>query len=110
MIMKKKITSQKRGLPMENLEDELYKALLQVKTKSEMARFLSDLCTPQEISAMAERWHVCQLLNKGTLSYRAISDETGVSLATITRVARFLHTEPEQGYRTILDRMYTKKD
>jgi TrpR-related protein YerC/YecD len=89
--------------------NNLIQAFLLIKTNDEMVRFLSDLCTPQELAAMTERWRVCRLLNEGELTYREISDKTGVSLATITRVARFLHTEPEQGYRTILDRIRTKK-
>ena len=88
--------------------DELYEALLLIKNKGEMGRFMKDLCTPQEISALAERWRVCKLLSNGDLSYREINALTGASLATITRVARFLKDEPHRGYETVLKKIKKK--
>lgn len=87
---------------------ELYEALLLLKTKEEVERFFKDLCTPQEIKALSERWKVCKLLNEKKLSYREIHSSTGASLATIGRVARFLNTEPYHGYQLILERLTTK--
>lgn len=84
---------------------ELFEALLSIKNQAEMARFMQDLCTPQELVALSERWRVCKLLAQGTLSYREINQLTGASLATITRVARFLKDEPHQGYAAILKKM-----
>lgn len=83
---------------------QLALALQSAKDASEMDRFLVDLCTPAELRALSERWHVARLLDKGDLSYREINAQTGVSTTTIGRVARFLNEEPHQGYRTILDR------
>lgn len=83
----------------------LYEALLALKTAQECENFLADLCTPQEVRAVKERWRVAQLLDQGELSYRAIHDITGASLATIGRVARFLKEESYKGYRLILDRL-----
>jgi TrpR-related protein YerC/YecD len=93
----------------EKVIHELFEALLLLKTKEEMSRFMKDLCTPQEILALAERWRVCRILEQGGLSYRQIHDLTGASEATIGRVARFLKTEPHQGYRIVLDKMHLKK-
>jgi len=84
---------------------DLAKALITIKTAEEMERFLVDLCTPAELRALAERWHVAQILDAGEQSYREINALTGVSTTTIGRVARFLKDEPHQGYRTVLDRM-----
>jgi len=42
---------------------DLAKALTSVKTAEEMERFLVDLCTPAELRALAERWHVAQILD-----------------------------------------------
>ena len=84
---------------------DLAKALTTIKTAEEMERFLVDLCTPAELRALAERWHVAQILDAGEQSYREINALTGVSTTTIGRVARFLKDEPHQGYRTVLDRM-----
>lgn len=85
----------------------LYKAILQLKTINECEAFFRDLCTPSEIIALSERFRVAQLLDQKKLSYREIHQQTGVSIATIGRVARFLSQEAYQGYRLILDRLKT---
>jgi TrpR-related protein YerC/YecD len=85
------------------LMEDLCVALLTPKDGSEMARLLTDLCTPSEIRTLAERWHVARLLDGTGLSYREIHDATGVSTTTIVRVARFLRQEPNQGYRSAID-------
>lgn len=79
-------------------------ALASISDAGEMQRFLVDLCTPAELRALSERWHVAQILDAGESSYRDISTQTGVSTTTIGRVARFLKDEPHQGYRAVLDR------
>jgi len=82
-------------------------ALLALESREEAYNFLKDLCTPQELKTLAERWHVCQILNQGNLSYREIHRITGASLTTIGRVARFLKNEPYNGYRAILNKIQT---
>ncbi len=95
--------------PKENaIEKELFAALITLKDADECRRFFYDLCTPKEISDMAERWWVARLLNEGSLSYRAIHQRTGVSVTTIGRVARFLEQENYKGYQLVLDK--TQKD
>lgn len=84
--------------------ENLMETLASIKTAAEMTQFMKDLCTPQEISALTERWRVCKLLHQGDLSYREIHEITGASLATITRVARFLKDEPHHGYRSVLEK------
>ena len=88
--------------------EELFEALLLLENKDEVACFMRDLCTPQEIAALAERWRVCKLLDQNTLSYREIHQQTGASLATITRISRFLRNEPHQGYVVLLNKIKTK--
>lgn len=90
-------------------EITLYQALLHLNSIEECQAFFKDLCTPTEISNMAERFLVATLLNQKDLSYREIHEKTKVSLATIGRVARFLSQEPHQGYRLILDRLLNKE-
>ncbi|NJC06246.1 TrpR-related protein YerC/YecD [Sphingomonas kaistensis] len=85
------------------LVEDLCSALLTPASAEEMARLLTDLCTPQEIRTLAERWHVARLLDGSDLSYRDIHDATGVSTTTIVRVARFLRQEPHRGYRAAID-------
>lgn len=86
-------------------ERNLYSAVLHLKTVEECRSFFHDLCTPAEIKAITERFRVATLLDEKQLSYREIHDKTGVSLATIGRVARFLKQETYHGYRLILDRI-----
>jgi uncharacterized protein YerC len=54
---------------------------------------------------MEERLEVAKLLMDGFLSYREIHDLTRVSIATITRVARFLLHENNNGYKMALKRL-----
>lgn len=54
---------------------------------------------------MVGRLEVATLLYEGGKSYRDIHNETGASLVTIGRVARFLMQEDNAGYRTVLDKI-----
>ncbi len=74
---------------LQKAEQDLCRALLSCASEADMHAFLSDLCTPSELEAMADRWRVVPLLRQG-LPYREIHDLTGVSVTTIGRVARFL--------------------
>lgn len=80
----------------------LYKVLLSVKTEAEMKNLLRDLCTISELEAMAERLQVVEQVEQG-IPYRKISENTGASTATITRVAHWLK-HGMGGYRLMLDR------
>jgi TrpR-related protein YerC/YecD len=88
-------------------EKDLFKAILKLKDLDECSRFFMDLCTPAEIQAMTDRWRVARLLSKG-IPYREIYEKTGVSTATVTRVARSL-MRGENGYQILIDREGTKK-
>lgn len=60
-----------------------------LQSKEEALAFFTDLCTPAELEAMSDRWEVVPLLRQG-IPYRTIHEQTGVSVTTITRVARSL--------------------
>jgi TrpR-related protein YerC/YecD len=77
--------------------DSLCRALLTLKTLSEMRAFLRDLCTPAELEALADRWRVVPYLLQG-VAYREIHERTSVSVTTIGRVARFL-SQGNGGYQ-----------
>ncbi|HVV16906.1 MAG TPA: YerC/YecD family TrpR-related protein [Polyangia bacterium] len=102
-------------MPDRTLQDDtrdaetLAKALLTLQSPGEVRAFLDDLCTPAELRAFAERFKVARLLDEGQLSYREISERTGASTTTVTRVARFLREMPHQGYRLVLDRLKETK-
>lgn len=87
---------------------DLFDAIVRLKSHDEAEKFFKDLCTPQELHALRERWRVCQLLETKELSYREIHAITGASLTTIGRVARFLNEEPHQGYRSMLRKIKDK--
>jgi len=83
----------------------LMDALLSLQTREEAEAFLSDLCTPAELRAFAERWQVARLLDGGDKTYREIAVEASASPTTVVRVARSLKDMPHQGYRLVLDRL-----
>ena len=87
----------------------LYEAMLKLESPEEVEAFLKDLCTPQELRSLCERWDVCQFLNEGKLSYRQISRITNSSTTTIGRVSRFLNSEPYQGYKKLLEKIEREK-
>jgi TrpR-related protein YerC/YecD len=70
-------------------ERNLIGAVLTLRSLEECRAFLRDLCTPAELQAMADRWAVVECLRRG-LPYREIHRQTGVSVTTIGRVARYL--------------------
>ena len=72
-------------------ERALCQAILTLRTVDECRDFLRDLCTPAELQALADRWTVVGLLQAGR-PYREIAKQTGVSVTTIGRVARYLGT------------------
>lgn len=83
--------------------EELYQTFSLLESKDEVGAFLNDLCTPSELRAMADRWRVAKLVAEG-IPYRCIHEKTGVSTATITRVARSL-TYGAKGYQALLKRL-----
>ena len=89
-------------MELKRLKD-LCAAIAKLETPAEAQRFLIDLCTPDELASMAGRWGAARLLDKG-VPYREIYAKTGVSTATVTRVARAL-VYGKSGYRLILDRI-----
>ena len=81
----------------------LFAAVRALKTESECGAFFADLCTPAELDALSGRWKVARLLDQG-IPYREISVKTGISTATVARVARCLTYGSDGGYRRLLDR------
>lgn len=81
----------------------LMDAITALTDRDEAAAFFRDLCTRRELEEMTARWQVVRRLAEGT-PYRTIHDETGVSTATITRIAQWLN-HGTGGYRQALDRL-----
>ena len=81
----------------------LFDAILLLRDQDEASRFFRDLCTLGELHDMAQRWAVVRLLDRG-MHYAEISNRTGASTATITRIAQWLR-HGEGGYIGALERL-----
>lgn len=87
--------------------EEMYKAILSLKTVEECQKFFDDLCTVTELLAMEQRYEVASLLDDGMI-YNDILAKTGASSATISRVNRSLQYGTG-GYSLAFERTKSKK-
>ena len=85
----------------DELTDQLFKAILSLKTEEECYQFFEDVCTVSEIKAMAQRLEVARMLDEGCI-YDEIVEKTGASTATISRVKRCL-VYGADGYSNVLN-------
>ena len=91
-----------RRLNTENM-NRLFKAVVSLQNEDECARFFEYICTIHELESMAQRLEVAVLLKEG-ITYQEISEKTGASTATISRVGRALNYG-EEGYDIVLSRL-----
>lgn len=87
----------------DKLTDNLFEAVLLLKNIDECYSFFEDICTISEIKALAQRLEVAKMLRAG-ITYSEISEKTGASTATISRVNKYLNYGAD-GYRLVLDRL-----
>ena len=83
--------------------DDVFDAILSLRDLSECYRFFEDMCTINELQAMAQRWQVARQLDAGE-TYQDIAHKFNASSATISRVNRSLNYGMG-AYRIIFDRM-----
>lgn len=69
---------------------EFYRAILKMEDEQEIALFLRDVLTYEELIEAISRFRVVRMLKEG-VTFRKIAEETGVSSATIARVNNWLH-------------------
>ena len=93
--MNKKIKSE--------LVDRLFQCILSMETVEECYQLFEDLCTVNEIQAIAQRMEVAVMLN-AKKTYVEIADKTGASTATISRVNRSLNYGSD-GYDMVFERL-----
>ena len=86
-------------------EEKLCEAIVSIKTVEECKKFLHDLCTPSEIEEFSSRWLIARLLSTKK-SYREIASQLGASTATVTREARFLFNENNEGYKSLIKKQW----
>ena len=83
--------------------DELFDGILTLKNREDCYRFFEDICTVNEIHAIAQRLQVAKLLSQKK-TYTEIEEETKASTATISRINKCL-VYGADGYRRVLDRL-----
>ena len=83
--------------------DQLFQCILNMQTVEECYQFFEDLCTVNEIQAMAQRMAVASMLD-AKRTYVEIAEKTGASTATISRVNRCLNYGAD-GYQLAIDRL-----
>ena len=83
--------------------DHLFEAILCLKDKEECYTFFEDVCTINELLSLSQRFEVAKMLmDKRT--YLDISEKTGASTATISRVNRSLNYGSD-GYDMVFSRL-----
>ena len=83
--------------------DALFRAILSLQSLEECYLFFEDVCTVKEIQAFSQRLEVAKRLHEDE-SYLAVTEQTGVSSATVGRVKRCLDYGAG-GYQMILARL-----
>lgn len=83
--------------------DRLFDALLTLRNREEFYRFFEDVATIGEAQALAQRFQVAEMLDQGE-RYTDISERTGASTATISRVNKCLIYGAD-GYKIALARL-----
>ncbi len=81
--------------------DRLFEVILSLENQEDCYRFFEDVCTIKELTDMAQRLDAAFLLDEGA-NYQTVSQEIGLSTATISRVSKCL--KYGTGYRQAIDR------
>lgn len=83
--------------------DQLFEAILSLQNKEECYTFFEDVCTINELLSLSQRFEVAKMLREKK-TYLEISEKTGASTATISRVNRSL-TYGNDGYEMVFNRL-----
>jgi TrpR-related protein YerC/YecD len=84
----------------------LFDAILTLENKEECYKFFEDVCTVNELLSIGQRYEVAQMLRNSN-TYLEISEKTGASTATISRVNRSLNYGND-GYDMVFSRLQNK--
>ncbi len=87
--------------------DALFDAVLTLENREDCYRFFEDLCTINEIHAIAQRMEVAKYLAEKK-TYSEIEKITNASTATISRINKCL-VYGAGGYKLALDRLKKKE-
>ncbi len=83
-------------------ERSFYEAILVLRDVDECRAFFNDVCTVNELLSMSQRFEVAKML-RAKQTYQEITESTGASTATISRVNRSLNYG-NGGYDTVFQR------
>lgn len=86
--------------------EELFLAIASLKNSKEAKFFMRDLCTPEELVDMSDRWQTVKQLAKG-YDYRTIASNLKISTTTVARVAQWLFNGLG-GYQQMLNKLNIK--
>ena len=89
------------------LTDNLFKAILSLKSVDECYEFFEDICTIKEVNDMSQRLQIAEMLLDGK-TYDKIVKEVEISTATISRINRCIQYGAGV-YKKIIERGKEKK-
>ena len=81
--------------------DRLFEVILRLESVEDCYNFFEDVCTIKELTDMAQRLDAAFLLDAGA-NYQTVSQEVGLSTATISRVSKCL--KYGAGYRQAIEK------
>ena len=87
--------------------NHLFDAILCLQNRDECYTFFEDICTINEIHAIAQRLQVAKLLSEKK-TYSEIESITNASTATISRINKCLMYGAD-GYKRVLERLAEEK-
>ncbi len=85
----------------DELVQELFDTILQLRTTEDCIAFFADLCTEKEVENMASRLAAARLLLEGK-TYLQVIESVDISSATLSRVSRCI--QHGTGYTRMLRR------
>lgn len=88
--------------------EHLFEAILTLENNEECYQFFEDICTVNELLSIAQRYEVAQMLRNSN-TYIEISEKTGASTATISRVNRSLNYGND-GYDMVFERIRRNRE
>ena len=88
--------------------DQLFDAVLTLEDREDCYRFFEDICTINEIHAIAQRLQVAKLLSEKK-TYSEIESITSASTATISRINKCLLYGAD-GYKRVLARLTDEEE
>ncbi|MEA3399400.1 MAG: YerC/YecD family TrpR-related protein [Patescibacteria group bacterium] len=84
--------------------NNLVNAILSLKNKDEVERFLRDLLTKQEIEEFSRRFLTAKMLSDN-FPYSKIIEKTGLSSTTIARISKWLNGSLG-GYKLVINKLH----